>query len=561
MRRWVLLLLLPLWSVLLAPQPWAVAEEPPLVPTRCTCQDGQALKYQANADGSPYIGYLMQVDLWYQTGQGACYEQCLRSCGCDAQDPDLSKCSYPCIIGPLSTKPPAGKLQLELNLGEGQRFVQADDLLIEGLVYRGKSGQGAAPISGATVVVTLTSPSGKVNSRKLTSSSSALANFAWPTYFTADAAVGTWTITAKASSGSDTVTLTRKVDLGPLTVTPITVAANLAEIARRWEASPDVPRGVDQPFIAALWFPKGVKVDLYSWSDKRFLPYQCSALAIDTLQFLNGLRFSTSKTDRLLMAGVDYGPITDFSGLLHIAVALYAHDEGIEQGKILEPWWNQEKEVWSYSNWTDLFGGNTPWGGFGDYPTNGSTTYRPGPMEAPRAVDMMAVLTYSPVDLLVTDSQGRRLGRTSNGTQVSELPNAHHLRVPAPGGTFVNLITLPTGRYQVAVTGTSDGKFHLATATGTAVVNYGEQPIGRNQSAALVLTKSQDQPLGLPDGTQVQPDQGFVESVPGSGSVLDILARYGSIVGMIVGALVVVVGVSLRAARSARSRASSGDRA
>lgn len=557
MRRWALLLhmliLLPLLSVLLsgpATEP-AAAEEPPLVPSRCTCADGKPLMYQANADGSPYIGYLMQVDLWYMTDQGACYDQCLKACSCDAREPDLNKCSYSCIIGPLSSTPATGKLKLELNLGEGQRFTQADDLLIEGVVYREERGRSAVPVSGAKVTVTLTSPSGKTNSTKLTSNGSAVANFSWPTYFTANSVPGTWTINAKATSGSDTATFTQKVEVEALTVAPATVTSNLAEITKRWLASPDVPRGIDQPFIAALWPPKGVKVDLYSWRDTRFYPYQCSALAMDTLRFLNSIRFSASKADRLLMAGVDYGPITDGTRLIHVAVALYAHDAGIAQGSILEPWWNQDKEVWTHFTWTSLFGAGAPFFGFGDYPTTGSNTYQPSPAEVPTAVDMTAVLTYSPVDLLVTDSQGRRTGRTADGNQVNEIPKASHLRAVNEDGTSVNLIYLPEGRYQVAVTGTADGTFHLATATDAAIVNYAEQPITLGQTATLVLTQAQDQPLQLPDGTQVKPDPGFIESEAG---VLDTLGRYGPLAGMVFGALLVVGSLALLAKRSAKAK-------
>ncbi|MBK9697221.1 MAG: hypothetical protein IPO80_07430 [Propionibacteriaceae bacterium] len=555
MRRWVLLvqvfLLLPLLSVLLSTTRPAVAEEPPLVPSRCTCADGKPLMYQANRDGSPYIGFLMQVDLWQMAGQGSCYEGCLRACGCDPAEPDLEKCSYSCIIGPLSTKPATGKLKLDISLGEGQRFIQADDLLIQGVVYRDDRTRGATPTSGACVTVNLTSPSGKVSTTKLTSTSSALANFSWPTYFTADAAPGIWTINTKATPGSDSVTLTRRIVLEALTVTSGTVTSNLAEIARRWQATPEVPRGVDRPFIAALWYPKGVKVDLHSWIDKRFLPYQCTALAIDTLKFLNSIRFSASRADRMLMAGVDYGPISDVSSLIHVSVALYPHDGGIEEGSVLEPWWNQDKEVWTYASWTRLFGRNSAWIGFGDYPTNGSATYQPGPMEAARAVDMMAVLSYSPVDLLVTDSRGRQVGRTADGSRVNEIPDANHLHVTNDDGTFVNLIYLPTGTYQVAATGTADGTFHLATATQAAIVNYGEQPIGAGQTATLVLTKGQDQPLRLPDGSQVQPDPGFIESESG---LLDALGRYGPIAGMVVGALLVVVSASLLTRRFVRAK-------
>ncbi len=164
---------------------------------------------------------------------------------------------------------------------------------------------------------------------------------------------------------------------------------------------------------------------------------------------------------------------------------------------------------------------------------------------------MMAVLSCSPVDLLVTDSRGRQVGRTADGGEFNEIPDANHLHVTNDDGTFVNLIYLPTGTYQVAATGTADGTFHLATATQAAIVNYGEQPIGAGQTATLVLTKGQDQPLRLPDGSQVQPDPGFIETESG---LLDTLGRYGPIAGMVVGALLVVVSASLLTRRFVRAK-------
>ena len=83
-----------------------------------------------------------------------------------------------------------------------------------------------------------------------------------------------------------------------------------------------VPNGIDYPSIARMWWPKGIKVDLASNVPGRsdLYPYRCSDLALQTLKFLNRLRFSTSRIERVLMAGVDYGPVINTKlGLLRLA--------------------------------------------------------------------------------------------------------------------------------------------------------------------------------------------------------------------------------------------------
>jgi len=79
-------------------------------------------------------------------------------------------------------------------------------------------------------------------------------------------------------------------------------------------------------------------------------------------------------------------------------------------------------------------------------------------------------------------------------------------------GTFVSMISVPDGEYQVSITGIGDGTFHLVTGTDNAIVNYGEQPIKSGEQAIFTL-KSADlnQPLELADKSTVTPQPGFPE--------------------------------------------------
>lgn len=68
------------------------AQEGGLLPTQCTCSDGQRLHYD------PDMLYLLQVQGWQYIGLGWCYDECLRACGCDPYDGDVT-CSRSCIVG------------------------------------------------------------------------------------------------------------------------------------------------------------------------------------------------------------------------------------------------------------------------------------------------------------------------------------------------------------------------------------------------------------------------------------------------------------------------------
>jgi hypothetical protein len=92
------------------------------------------------------------------------------------------------------------------------------------------------------------------------------------------------------------------------------------------------------------------------------------------------------------------------------------------------------------------------------------------------------VIACSPVELLITDPQGRQLGNAGSGSDVFEIPNASYSRgfpladdtgggppVGDPAGTKLAHILSPVaGNYSLAVTGTATGTYALtfqATAT------------------------------------------------------------------------------------------------
>jgi len=223
-----------------------------------------------------------------------------------------------------------------------------------------------------------------------------------------------------------------------------------------------------------------------------------------------------------LFGGLDYGPVSDGTGNIHVAVALFPHKEGFDydwtSGHVLEPWWDQKKEYWSGTSWklmflgTDLKNGMGELGNFwkGEYPTSGSGGgYYPNPEHVPHSISgpgRVAVITYSPVEDLITDSQGRRVGRLPNNAFVNEIPEAQHAHAVLNDGTFLNSFVVPGGQYRVTVRGTGNGVFHLMTTSTTQTMSYGEQPIAAGQELTFTLNSEDlNQPLMLTDGRQVMP--------------------------------------------------------
>jgi len=421
-----------------------------------------------------------------------------------------------------------GSLQIDLTVQEGQTFQQADNLLLGALVFRGDFEQGdVEPVPGAEVELRLYSPNGNLSgSGDFITEDNGQGQ--WRGFFTACSKVGTWQIEATASSGSESASIERTIELEKLEVSSDQVSSNMDEIINLWMLTPDVPNGIEQDYIEGLGWPRGPKVNFREPFDERYKPYTCSSLAIKTLAFLNSIRFSPNEERRRLMAGVDYGPVNDGLGLIHVAVGLYPKSDylspelSLRNGYVLEPWHNQKKEVWRPSAWITLYSqrrdptgwlfGN-PWDG--EYPTSGSDGgyYPAGSYEVPpmlRRSERMRVLTYSPAVVMLSDAQGRRLGKLPDETIINEIPGAEMAGKNTEEGTYVNMLSVPEGDYSLTVTGTDAGTFHLAIGMDDEILNYGEQAIDAGEEATLRLDRYDfGQPLSLPDGEEINPEPGF----------------------------------------------------
>ncbi|MBK6768620.1 MAG: hypothetical protein IPG72_06370 [Ardenticatenales bacterium] len=434
-----------------------------------------------------------------------------------------------------------------------EAHTQGDDFKVRGRVTTKGGSDEVVPVTDAKVDLVITGPKGKPYGTPLTQplTTDADGYFEWTSYFTADASIGAWKIVATAKKEKQSGSIEREFKVDELKPD---VDANIRAIIAKWKAEPSVPNGISQSFIRDLNpIPTyGMRVNIKSWTDSRYEPYTCSALTIKTLKFLNGLRFSTTQSDRLLMGGVHYGPVTDGTGLIHVATALYPSANtttGWRSGYVLDAWPNQTKESWGWAEWSAMNAGGAEPARFwnfgnmwsGEYPTSGSGgEYHPSVGEIPASIQGAkgtAVLTYSPVALLVSDASGRRTGQSGDGTLVNEIPGADQTLVNLPDGTQASLIALPDGDYNTVIRGTGDGDFHLETTNSEQLLDYGVHPIRSGEEATLKLNSVDlKQALALADGKTVMPSAAAADGGGG-------LGRLPMVAAIVVGLLAVLGGV------------------
>lgn len=294
---------------------------------------------------------------------------------------------------------------------------------------------------------------------------------------------------------------------------------NLDEIIRRYTAN--VPKGpvITNPTTIQSMMLKVLRPGQVNNMTLGSNDFACGGYQNQVLNFLTDIRNSQDAPTRHLMMALDFGPVQSYHGY-HQAVVLYPRGtDWLVTGIVLDPWPNQVPEVVPIKDWKDLFGyGIGSQGGIGPgaapsntdlsnyYPhlTGGAPQYptdlpkRPFPL-------MRSVILNSPVDVLITASDGRRLGLTPDGEPVNEIEGAFMYRFPKEDGTVSWLVQVPEGEYETQIVGAGEGHYHLMVgdAAGTLVA-YGAQPISLGQQASLTLAPDRlTMPLIGVDGAEI----------------------------------------------------------
>jgi hypothetical protein len=269
----------------------------------------------------------------------------------------------------------------------------------------------------------------------------------------------------------------------------------------------------------------------------------CGGYQTKVINFFDSIRFNKDPAIRELLRGLDYGPIQrgipnnyslgigqSLTG--HVAVILYRIGStwnGLQSSHrgvgstVFDPWITQTPEVYTLNNWVGKWGFpqpdetkvemTGPTSAFSGYPITGGPICSNLNMRSKKSggstVTKTNLLGRCPVDMLVTDSQGRRVGMLPNGTMVLEFPAIAERYTDENNQTLGWYFGLGSDVYNVAITGQTSGEFQIlvsSEATGGQAIDYGNQTITKGAQANLTLSADNTQPtMTLPDGSMVTP--------------------------------------------------------
>jgi FHA domain len=252
--------------------------------------------------------------------------------------------------------------------------------------------------------------------------------------------------------------------------------------------------------------------------------YTCSSYQGMVLNWLDSIRTNPNESVHNLLNGLDYGPI-ETQGGGHRAVVLFPrgtdwHTTGI----VLDPWPYQEPRAFPIGSWNlNLWGvseeAKWPYPDsdagklypqlIGKTPSYPASAILQGDLGKGLAKPVRVLLVRSPVNVLVTFTDGRRIGTLVDGTPVNDFGNgASFYALPKDGAPneTESYMFLPGGDFSVQLNGTGTGDFHTVLASPDKYTGFGSQPITLGQTATFSTdTTGQASALTLPNGSVVQP--------------------------------------------------------
>jgi len=271
--------------------------------------------------------------------------------------------------------------------------------------------------------------------------------------------------------------------------------------------------------------------------DKNPMEFMCAAYQEKVLIFLNSIRFNPDPSVRALLRGLDYGPIQrglEAGVFSHHAVVIYpigtSWDSDWNDRRVLDPWPKQKPEItnlYEFRWWGPPLSGplrvrpdsEFAYGGYtkeliarSSIPLTGAPIYANWEMiekgKTPPAPPPTSLSANCHVDVVITDSQGKRVGMLPDGTFVQEFP-AFAYRGREGDEVSGWYFELPSGSYDVVIAGQLTETFLLVVsgeAAGGEILDYGSQAITEDAQATISLKAGENRPLlSLPDGTTVSP--------------------------------------------------------
>ncbi|NPE29050.1 hypothetical protein HNV12_14015 [Methanococcoides sp. SA1] len=302
--------------------------------------------------------------------------------------------------------------------------------------------------------------------------------------------------------------------------------ADLQEVIRLYQLR--VPEGPYQKDLKAgnEWTTFGLGpgsiTNLYSNVNDEYGDFTCGAYQSKVLVFLSKMQSTPGECH--LLNGYDFGPIEGSYSGHHATVVYPKGTDWKKTGMVFDPWPQQKPEVMPISEWEKTFSpiaGDTSPGYRNEY----NTTKDPNDYQyaawtvASDLVsetgdligDVGALVGFGqcPVNILITDSNGRQLGAIDDSNMVFEIPDAFITRMAdGEGGYSWYFILQNTDEYDVDITAFDDGdfEFFVMNTNTEQLQNYGERVI-KNGEVAEVELSSRDPTTSmmLPDGSEVIP--------------------------------------------------------
>jgi len=248
----------------------------------------------------------------------------------------------------------------------------------------------------------------------------------------------------------------------------------------------------------------GATTNLRCQCDKysEYCRFTCEAMQYKVLWFLNDLKRAGKLTcwEYDAVYGSWFLPyVTE-----HNAVVIWKKGKDWKKdGTILDPHGKQKPHWDSPGTWifpwhrmnADILGvytgRQTPWNPKGE---KRPTRFEPN--------DLVGLAMFCPVDVLVVNSMGQRLGVLPNGEPVSEFEAIDSYFWMDEKGDKQWFFALPQDAYDVKIRGTGSGNFHLLTSpSGEEIHDYGDNPIAAGEQATLTMNPEGDE-LTLADGSK-----------------------------------------------------------
>ena len=261
--------------------------------------------------------------------------------------------------------------------------------------------------------------------------------------------------------------------------------------------------------------PIGALNNFLAWGSDECSRFNCVAMQYKTLFFMNELKNkkATDKNVKFLskLKGWDYSAVIGVCPPWpqHNAVALWDRgkqwwsDEGtlppVRSGAIILDPHGKQKPHW-YSADTVPFAWTIAKGMEKEYEGNGWKP--PWSKLKVKQLKGRAFVVDCPVDVLVVNSQGQRLGILPNGDKVAEFEPIDSYFWQDEEGDKQWFFALPQDTYEIELLGTGSGNFHLLTSpSGEEIHDYGDNPIAAGEQATLTMNPEGDE-LTLADGSK-----------------------------------------------------------